>query len=195
MAARTYYAVSKLDLVLLQGGTFAFPTSLYAALIQATAGYWTASTAYTVGQTIVPTSPNGRLYQCTTAGTSAATQPTWPTTDGGTVTDGTAVWTEMTPTFEAGTITEVSATSTGYARVAVASNTTNWPNPVNGVIYNGTAITFPTATASWGLVFGVALFDAVTAGNLWLFGPLTAPQSVASGITVQYDTGNLSLTG
>lgn len=34
------------------------------------------------------------LFQCTTAGTThATTEPTWPTTAGGTVTDGTVVWT------------------------------------------------------------------------------------------------------
>lgn len=33
------------------------------------------------------------VYEATTAGTSAGTEPTWPMTLGGTVTDGTAVWT------------------------------------------------------------------------------------------------------
>lgn len=40
-----------------------------------------------------------RTYRCTTAGTShASTQPTWPRTDGGTVSDGTVTWTEATRT-------------------------------------------------------------------------------------------------
>ena len=40
-----------------------------------------------------------RTYRCTTAGTShASTQPTWPRTDDGTVTDGTVTWTESTRT-------------------------------------------------------------------------------------------------
>ena len=43
--------------------------------------------------TITPITKNGRKYTCTTAGTSGATEPTWPTTVGNTVTDGTAVWT------------------------------------------------------------------------------------------------------
>ena len=37
---------------------------------------------------------NGHLYQCTTAGTTGSTQPAWPVS-GGTVTDGTAVWTDL----------------------------------------------------------------------------------------------------
>lgn len=53
---------------------------------------WVASTAYTVGQQIVPTLLNGFVYQCVVAGTTAATEPTWPTTLGTTVLDGTARW-------------------------------------------------------------------------------------------------------
>lgn len=40
---------------------------------------WTASTAYSVGDRVVPTTPNGRVYECVIAGTSAATEPGWPT--------------------------------------------------------------------------------------------------------------------
>lgn len=55
---------------------------------------WAATTAYSLGNYVVPTSPNNRVYECTTAGTSGATEPTWPTTYGDTVTDGaTLVWT------------------------------------------------------------------------------------------------------
>lgn len=56
---------------------------------------WAVATAYTVGYIVRPTTPNGYIYVCTTAGTShASTEPTWPTTPiGSTVSDGTAVWT------------------------------------------------------------------------------------------------------
>jgi len=56
---------------------------------------WVANTAYALGDIVVPTgTPNGYCYICTTAGTShATTEPTWPTTIGDTVNDGTAVWT------------------------------------------------------------------------------------------------------
>lgn len=55
---------------------------------------WAASTAYVLNDVRRPTAANGRLYRVTTAGTSAATEPVWPTTAGATVTDGTVVWTE-----------------------------------------------------------------------------------------------------
>jgi len=56
---------------------------------------WQASTAYSVGQMISPSSANGHFYQCTVAGTSAATAPaSWPT-DGSSFTDGTVTWQDM----------------------------------------------------------------------------------------------------
>ena len=56
---------------------------------------WVAETAYSLGAIVKPAAgyTEGCLYECTTAGTSGTTQPTWPTTDGQTVGDGTATWT------------------------------------------------------------------------------------------------------
>ncbi|MGQ9676545.1 MAG: major capsid protein [Chloroflexota bacterium] len=56
---------------------------------------WTATTAYALGDVVVPTAgtENGFRYECTTAGTSGASQPTWKTNEGETVTDGSVVWT------------------------------------------------------------------------------------------------------
>lgn len=36
---------------------------------------WTASTVYSVGDRVVPITPNGRIYECRVPGTSAATEP------------------------------------------------------------------------------------------------------------------------
>jgi hypothetical protein len=63
---------------------------------------WTASTAVIVNNYWQPSSTsypsgNGHLYRCVQAGTTGATEPTWPLTESGTVNDGTAVWQEMTP--------------------------------------------------------------------------------------------------
>ena len=39
---------------------------------------WTAATSYAVGDQVVPTTPNGRVYRCRVAGTSGATEPGFP---------------------------------------------------------------------------------------------------------------------
>jgi flagellar hook protein FlgE len=54
---------------------------------------WAATTAYAAGARVYPNPPNGYSYEVTTAGTSGAAQPTWPTTVGSTVSDGTVTWT------------------------------------------------------------------------------------------------------
>jgi len=54
---------------------------------------WTATTVHALGVFRRPTVENSLYYEVTTAGTTNATQPTWPTTIGDTVTDGTIVWT------------------------------------------------------------------------------------------------------
>jgi hypothetical protein len=53
---------------------------------------WEASTAYTVDAVHEPTTANGYRYAVTVAGTSSASEPTWPTTIGDTVTDGGVTW-------------------------------------------------------------------------------------------------------
>jgi hypothetical protein len=44
---------------------------------------WTASTTYAVGDRVVPILPNGRVYECRVAGTSAANEPDFPEYPGG----------------------------------------------------------------------------------------------------------------
>ena len=55
---------------------------------------WTASTAVSVGKYYRPTTPNGRRYYASVAGTTAGTEPAWPTGAASTVTDGGVTWTE-----------------------------------------------------------------------------------------------------
>lgn len=55
------------------------------------------STAYALGAFVRPTTYNSYIYECTTAGTSSASAPTWPTTIGNTVQDGSVTWTCRSP--------------------------------------------------------------------------------------------------
>lgn len=66
---------------------------------------WATATAYILGEMAQPTTPNGYRYECTTAGTSGGTEPTWPLSLGATVVDGTAIWTCKSPKHEISEIT------------------------------------------------------------------------------------------
>jgi prepilin-type N-terminal cleavage/methylation domain-containing protein len=75
---------------------------LHKAMENITADYnnhtqWQASTSYSINAIVIPTTKNWHFYRCTTAGTSGASEPTWPTAAGSTVTDGGITWTEDTP--------------------------------------------------------------------------------------------------
>jgi hypothetical protein len=55
--------------------------------------YWTATTAKALGDLIHPYT--GRVYVCTTAGTTGASEPSWAVGQTATVTDGSVVWTPV----------------------------------------------------------------------------------------------------
>lgn len=92
---------------------------------------------------------------------------------------------------DAGGGTEVTGGS--YARASVTNNTTNFPNAASGAKTNANAITFATATADWGTVVAVGIFDAASAGNLIAWGTVTS-QSVPSGVTASIPAGDLDIT-
>jgi len=191
-----------------RGQSNTFPATRYVGLIVASAGQSPRSTAVTSGQYTVPAALNGRLYKCTTAGTTGSTEPTWPTTAAGTVTDGTAVWTEQTTALYSGTIPEGSAT--GYARIAIASSLAAWSGTQgagttvassgsSGQVSNNAAISFAQVTTSLGLVVGFAMYDALTSGNAWEFaiqssgtpttiGANISPNIAAGAAVIGYDT-------
>lgn len=79
----------------------------------------------------------------------------------------------------------------GYARVAVTNDTTNWPAATSGEKRNGTKITFPQATGAWGDVNWFGLFDASTGGNLIIWGNLQNTSSPTAGDTPFFSVGGL----
>ncbi|MGW8178496.1 MAG: phage tail fiber protein [bacterium] len=90
--------------------------------------------------------------------------------------------------------TEVSTTGTGYARVAVTNNSTNWPAAAGGIKSNGTTVTFPTATDSWGNIQWVAIYDAATAGNMLLWGETSSTITPVTGNTPFFSAGGFAIT-
>jgi phage-related protein len=63
---------------------------------------WAASTAFSVGDIRRPSTGEGTglSFRCTTAGTSASSEPSWPNFVGDTVTDGTCVWTAISAVYD-----------------------------------------------------------------------------------------------
>jgi len=64
------------------------------------ASFWLLSTAFIFGAVALPATKNGHRYRAIEGGTTAATEPTWPTRDGATIIDGTVIWQEAGPDYE-----------------------------------------------------------------------------------------------
>ena len=105
-------------------------------------------------------------------------------------------------TNDAGGGTEVSGGS--YAREQVGPGDANWANTAggSGAVNSGTGgltdnladITFTTASASWGTVSHVAIWDAVSGGNMLFHGSLTASKTIDNGDTFKFAIGDLDVT-
>lgn len=85
-ALRGWYKVSDLAY------TAAMPNEYFDGTNIQTANNWFASTSYIAGDIIIPTVSNDFLYLCTVGGSSDLTEPTWPTTLGGAVSDNDITW-------------------------------------------------------------------------------------------------------
>jgi len=90
------------------------------------------------------------------------------------------------------------ATYTGYtgagARQSVARSTAGW-SVASGVADNDAAITFGACTASTNTIHSFTVgSDQTTAGNLFIWGDLTADLAVSAGITPAFAIGALDVT-
>jgi hypothetical protein len=56
------------------------------------------------------------------------------------------------------------------------------------------AIEWPTATASWGTITHIGIYDASTNGNLLAYAALTASKSIASGDVFRIPSGDIDIT-
>lgn len=81
------------------------------------------------------------------------------------------------------TSTGTEASYTGYARAAVASNSTNWTAPNTSGTVSNTAVITIGSTASSGptTVSYLIVMDAATGGNLLWCLPLSASKTINSG--------------
>lgn len=187
------------------------PLKLFAALLTINKGLRANSTVYSSGDCISLTPTGGvngdtrqHVYRCTTGGTSAGAQPgTYLGAPGEAITDGTAVFTEISPVMDSNTgfpagLAEVTGGS--YARAAMQAGaalaladfagtqsaaSTTASTGTGGTTSNNAAVTFPTPTANWasgGTQVGiVAIYDQLTSGNLYAWGAITVPKTINNG--------------
>ena len=80
-----------------------------------------------------------------------------------------------------------------YARIQKTSNTTHWPTTTTSVMSNGTVVTTPVATADWNEADEVALYDAVSGGNLWYWDQLDFPFTLRTGQKREFGIGTLKI--
>ena len=88
--------------------------------------------------------------------------------------------------------TEVSTSGTAYAREATAG--ADWNAASGGATSNANAIEWATATASWGTVTHIALYDAVSGGNRLWHGALSASKAIDTGDIFRLPAGELDLS-
>lgn len=97
-----------------------------------------------------------------------------------------------TATTDAGGGTEVTGGS--YARATV-STTSQWTAPgVGGATSNINDIAFAQATAGWGTITNVGIFDAISGGNLLFHGALSASKAVSTDDIFKFLAGDLTIT-
>ena len=89
---------------------------------------------------------------------------------------------------DAGGGTEVSGGS--YARVSVSFSVSG----TGTLCTNSAAVEFTAATASWGTIVAVGVFDASTAGNLLAWADLTVNKTIDTGDIFRIPTGDLDIT-
>lgn len=89
---------------------------------------------------------------------------------------------------ETGGGTEVSTSGTAYARRPVNFTTSG------ATTSNNAAVEFATATASFGTVTHVGVFDAATSGNMMAYATLASSKAIDTGDVFRVPSGDLDIT-
>lgn len=82
-------------------------------------------------------------------------------------------------------------TGGSYARQAVTFGVPVDNAPNGRKCTNSSTVTFPTATANWGVITHVGIMDASSAGNMLYYGALDASKTINATDTFSMPAGNL----
>lgn len=89
---------------------------------------------------------------------------------------------------DAGGGTEI--TGMGYARKSADFTVSG----TGTLATNSANIEFDAATGTWGTIVAIAIFDALTTGNMIAFADLTASKTIATGDILRIPAGDLDVT-
>lgn len=152
---------------------FIAPAEIFAQKVEKRADFpaylapsvWVKNTAYKSGSYISPTIYNGHCYQAVASGTSAATEPTWPT-NGTAVTDNTTRWRDIGVSCNA-----LAKTAECIARYGLTVNPAThrlpWAAPPDISDY-GTNSLYDATTAGGSLLAGRTPYKADATNTAWL---------------------------
>lgn len=87
--------------------------------------------------------------------------------------------------------TEVSGT--GYLRLQVTCNVTNFATTATNSISNSAILSFAAAGGTWTVAVTLAIFEHANS-NLLVFGDLAASKTLSNGDVFQFTAGNLTIT-
>lgn len=143
---------------------------------------WAASTAISLYAVYEPTTRNNYLYRATVAGTTAGSEPTWPTTIGNTVVDGGVTWTCIAKIPEVGyddLLDSVETTVTGLETFTTEYDLSTMSSAA------------PLATST---AYSVGDF-ALSANGFLLYRCVKAGTTSAAGGVTYADKGGITIDG
>lgn len=109
---------------------------------------------------------------------------------------GTTTWTAPSTIYVALTTTTPTDTAAGteVSGGSYARESATFSAAASGATSNSSTITFPTASASWGTVTAVNLYDAVSGGNRLAWASLGTSKTVGDGDTFSIPSGDLDVS-
>lgn len=168
-------------------------------------GLWVHNRLYSANSRVLPTTKNGYYFRTTSGGTSSGSEPTWPTTIGNTVVDGTVTWTCFAK-YSGGSVnfgtlggSDASVANGNYAESGqypiVLGNYSSWRGGTNGSSYDSTStgrLDFGAFSSGFKVLsIGAFATSPITDGAGLSLGasssyPLIFDTAISSGSTNQY---------
>ena len=89
---------------------------------------------------------------------------------------------------------QVEVSGGSYARQSLNGSTNYFTVASAGATSNYDDLEFPVATDDWGTISHVAIMDALTSGNVLIWGALTTSKLIETGDQFKFTAGNLDIT-